>query len=184
MKTTLILILVLSCLAVPASASSLINGTLYYYNLTPNNDPLELYVMQGDTLYLGKTYDLTGVEPITHLYAHWNKWKDANTNCNPDKVVDTWYIRTFTNEKAVWFDPAKWAVGDWYRWDPIECNRTHYDYSKHEVIAATEPIQADNKFAFTIMRPPRKAFPILGIPSSIPEQTYEPVYELSSLEET
>lgn len=177
MKKLLITLTFLAFLIGPTSAAMLINGTLYYNNLTPDNDPLELYVNQGDTVYLGKTYDLSGVEPITHLYAYWKNWKDAGVTCAPDKIIDTWYIRTLTNERAVWLDPASWAAGDWYRWDPNECNITHYDRSEHIIVKATEPLQRDNKLVFTIIRPPQSAFASVSIPAFTPGQTYQSAYQ-------
>ena len=130
------------------------NATLEYHQEPLHNDPLELYVTQGDTLYLGKTYDLSGVTPITHLYAHWNNWKNENTDCFPSTVIDTWYIETLTDERAVWFDPLKWAVGDWFYWDPVECNIAHYDYSQMKTVVNSAPLPADNKLAFIIRQPP------------------------------
>ncbi len=178
MRKILITLIILSCLVLPASAAMLINGTLYYNNLTPDNDPLELYVRQGDSLYLGKTYDLSGVTPITYLYAWWKNWKDAGATCKPDKTIDIWYIRTMTDEKAVRLDPEKWEIGDWYYWDPEDCNITSYDRSEHKVVKATGPLQADNKFAFTIIRPPARVFPVIqSIPVFTPGQTYKSAYQ-------
>ena len=128
------------------------NATLEYHQEPLHNDPLELYVTQGDTLYLGKTYDLSGVTPITHLYAHWNNWKNENTDCFPSTVIDTWYIETLTDERAVWLGGSKgWAVGDWYYWDPVECSISHYDYSQQKVVVNDAPLPADNKLAFIII---------------------------------
>jgi hypothetical protein len=149
--------------------------TLEYHVETSHlNDPLKLYVEQGDTLYQGKTYDLSGASGISYMYAHWNDWKTENTNCNPDQVNDIWYIRTGTNERAVYLDPAKWHTGDWYYWDWWECNLTHYDYTQMKTVKATGPIESDNKFAFKLVKPLSvRAEPNISIDTTvIPVQAY------------
>lgn len=135
-----------------------------------------MYVMQGNTIYQGKTYDLSGVSGLSYQFAHWNDWKVENTDCFPDEIKDIWYIRTGLNERAV---PLDWSVGNWYYWDWWECNLTHYDYSQLKTVNATEPLQADNKFAFTIITPPIIASQIkLQTDNQItPIKSYQPVYQ-------
>jgi hypothetical protein len=127
--------------------------TLEYYQKVPQNSPLDLYVHQGDTLYLGKTYDLSGASGISYFFAHWNNWKNESTDCHPDQIVDINYIRTLNQPRATLLSSDKWSVGNWYYWDWWECNITHYNSITHKSEAATGPLQADNKFAFEIVNP-------------------------------
>jgi hypothetical protein len=127
-------------------------AALQYYQESPHNNPLELTAKQGDTLYLGKTYDLSMVSGITHKYAFWSNWKEANTNCNPSKIMDVRYYANHTNDTAVFLDPLTWEAGDWYYWDETDCTITHYERGTGIVIA-NAPLSHDNKFAFTIIKP-------------------------------
>jgi hypothetical protein len=162
-RNLLALVLMLALIA-PALAenSTVVRGqitptaTLEYYQETPQNSPYDLYVHQGDTLYLGKIYDLSGASGISYYFAHWNNWKDENANCNPDNVVDIKYVRTLNDPRATELRADKWAVGNWYYWDWWECNITHYNYSNHTIMAATGPLQADNKFAFKVISAPSR----------------------------
>lgn len=151
----------------------------YHIESSLQNDPLELYVTQGDKIYRGKTYDLSGVSGLSYQFAHWNDWKIENTDCSPDQINDIWYIRTGTNMRAVYLDPEKWSSGNWYYWDWWECNLTHYDYSKRKTVQATGPLQADNKLAFILINPLTNAFNIKReTDASInPIQSYQSVYE-------
>lgn len=133
-------------LVIPAHAA------LQYYQETPHNNPLELTVSQGDTLYLGKTYDLSMASGITHKFAFWKDWKVANTNCAPDKIIDVRYFSNHTNSSAVFINPDEWQAGDWYYWDETDCTITHYERGTGIVIA-NAPMPHDNKFAFTIIKP-------------------------------
>ena len=155
--------------------------TLEYHQEPVQNDPLSLYVKQGDTIYLGKTYDLSGASGISYEYAFWSDWKQADQNCEPDRVIDIRYFRTLTNEQAVLLDPAKWAIGNWYYWDSWQCNITHYDYSEGKTVISTQPIQAENNLAFTIINHPQINLNIpREIGDSIPIGGYRPVFSNST----
>ena len=139
-------------------------GLFYFSNLSPQNNPLEYSVKQGDTIYLGKVYDFSKLAGFSKEYAFWQDWKKQNADCDPDKIIDTRYHTTFTNNKANYLDPKIWNTGDWYQWDGGECNLTHYNYETHEWEVSTDPLPADNKFAFRIISlPPAKASPLINI---------------------
>lgn len=150
------------------------NAKLEYHQEGLKNNPLELYVSQGDRIYQGKTYDLSRVTGISYQYAHWNNWKDEDFTCTPDQIIDIWHIRTGINENAV---QVNWPLGNWYYWDWWECNLTHYDYSTQKTVQATTPLQNDNKLAFTVINPPY--LPTLNNPIKegfIPVPTYVSAY--------
>ena len=149
-------------------------GELQYFQEPPQNNPLDLRVNQGDTIYLGKTYDLSGVFGVTGQLAYWKNWKLENVNCNPDIVVDINYYRTRVNESAVYLSPKTWTLGNWYYWDAWECTITHYDFETHQVVQRNTPFDHDNKFAFKIISPGTKYFP--G-----PELTITPIEKYSAI---
>jgi hypothetical protein len=156
----IIVITALCLLPEITSADVSSNQILYYSQINQSqNDPIEYRVAQGDTIYQGKTYDLSGVSGDTLVYAHWNDWKSEDVNCQPDQIIDIRYWTTLNNKRAVWTDPAKWITGNWYYWDDYECGLTYYDYSLHQIVTRTTPFQAENKLAFRIVKPSGQAIP-------------------------
>ena len=136
--------------------SSVSAQTVYFSKINQSdNDPIESRPAQGDTLYLGKTYDLTGVSGVSRAYAYWKDWKLENTNCQPDRIVDINYYKTLTNREAVWLDPAIFTTGNWYYWDEIECNLTWYDFNNGTLMHQDKPFPSDNKLAFRITNAPQ-----------------------------
>lgn len=174
--------LILIGIALTVGCCALIEATsaelLYSANFTPKNNLYEDYVHQGDTIYLGKTYDLTGVSGLSYEYAYWSDWKKEDTDCNPDKVVDIRYYRTFTTKNSVYLDPEVWNVGRWYAWNGYECNITYYDFESQERKTHDEPFQSENKFLFTIAIAPTPA-PVVVTVTSEPIETYRPYYTLT-----
>lgn len=161
----------------PIQTLSGINLNYHQESTWQQNSPLEYRPKQMDKLYLGKTYDLSGVTGISYYYAHWNLWQNANNNCNPDKIIDIRYYRTLTDPRSVYFDPKKWSAGDWYYWDGDECNLTHWDPVLKQRIKATAPLQQDNKFAFTLIKSPANP-KIQKYPLNIqPLEKYQSVFE-------
>lgn len=60
-------LLILLFLILPVSAA-----TNYHQDTDrQKNDPLNPEVHQGDTIYLGKTYDLSFVTDVSNEYAYW-----------------------------------------------------------------------------------------------------------------
>jgi hypothetical protein len=123
---------------------------LQYYQSALHNDPLELMVSQGDTIYLGKTYDLSLVVGISGKLAWWKDWHQENFDCTPTKIID---IRS--DRSAIYLNES----GNWWYWDDYECGLSYYDYSLHETVTRNSPLQHDNKLAFTVIKP--KTLPLM-----------------------
>jgi len=160
-------------LAIPPVSSSamLINGTLYYRNTTPQNDPMDLRVMPGDTIYQGRIYDLTHVIGVSKQFAWWKDWKYESNNCNPDRINSVSYIDTNGKEnyKAVFIEPDEYPEGNWWQWDGCF---ERYDFKS--LTSTMVPYMADNNLAFRVIRAPeRPPKPVITEPT--PEITYVPL---------
>lgn len=97
-------LVVFCCLLIEVASADLV----YSANFTPKNNLLESSVKQGDTIYLGKTYDFSGVTGFSYEYAWWSDWKEENANCDPDKIIDIRYWKTLQEENAIYLDPKIW----------------------------------------------------------------------------
>lgn len=175
---TLTLIICLLITTVHADVRGQPQPTLNYHQETDKiNDPLVDYVTQGNTIYQGRVYDFSGITGAQYQYAWWKDWKLENTNCNPDRTMNIFYPETLINPKAVWLDPARWPVGDWYYWDMLECNITYYDHDTKKATQKNVPLQADNKLAFIIKKGPANIIPAqYTIPMFIPVDGYKTAY--------
>lgn len=152
-------LLILSCLilaiaSAPAAfiynspnSSALISGG----DNKPANDPLEFIVNPGDTLYLGKTYDLRKVYGFNGQFAWWSDWRIENTDCSPDLIIDTSYIKTNgkVSPDAVYLDPSQWKTGDWFQW-----NGCFDQYVAGQTTPNNVPYSQDNNYVFTIINAP------------------------------
>lgn len=187
-----ILLLLLFCIAGLAvfghahAENQTINEThfvLNYHQDTPTekNTALNIRIKQGDTVYQGKTYDLTGVTGISYEYAHWNDWKWENFNCKPDKINIVRYYRNQINERSVWLDPEIWSVGNWYYWDSWECNITYFDTVNKTRVFKNQPLQQDNKFAFKIVKGPSIKLPAADPIKFMPLEQYTSAYSTKPL---
>jgi len=143
-----LLVLALLLIQPAAFAGTTIGNTFYWANITPQNDLYELAVNPGDTLLQGRSYDLTNVYGFSGTFAHWNDDNDAMTDCNPDYVINTSYIKTNgkTTPKNVYFDPSIWVTGDWYQWDG--CFNRHV---KGQTEANYVPYSNDNAKMFSVI---------------------------------
>jgi hypothetical protein len=148
MKPILFFVIILIVLPSTVIAEDLkyFPGTTYY------NDPFEFQVNPGDTIYLGRIYDLRNVMGTNHTIALWNDWRMGGSNCNPDKLFTVGYIETNgqINPKAVYLDPSKgWKAGDYYAWSGCFYK---YDFKTGEKIQKT--YSHENNFMFTVINPP------------------------------
>jgi hypothetical protein len=132
-----------------------VSAELQYYQEADRerNNPLDPVVRQGDTIYLGKTYDLSLVTGLSYTYAYWKNWKEESMDCSPDKIVDIRYYRTLINNTAVWINPDEFSIGSWYYWDQYECGLTYYDPESGQTLTRDRPFDHENKFVFTIIKP-------------------------------
>ena len=148
--------LAMGCVIAPPIPAPLVNGTFYYRNITPQNDPFDLRVNPGDTLYLGRAYDLSYVSGYSKAFAWWKNPNDEAVTCTPDLVINTSYIDTGgrVDPRAVWIDPSVWKEGNWYQWEGC--------YSKYNFKTGEKtwvPYIADNNLAFKVSRPPSRVTP-------------------------
>lgn len=159
---SVIIFFVLVLLLVSSVHASDVRNPFYYRNTTPQNDPNEFIVKPGDTIYLGKIYDLRYVMGSSKQFAWWKDWKVQGTDCSPDIVNSISYIDTWGNvtPKNVYIDPAKYRIGNWWQWDGCFMD---YNFKTGEKI--WRPYTADNNLAFRIVNPP---------PTSTPSPTPEP----------
>jgi hypothetical protein len=139
-------------LVIPTSGS-LVNGIFYYNNITPQNSPFELRVNPGDTLYLGRAYDLSYVDGVSKSFAWWSDWKTQATDCEPDKIVTVGYIETngTIDPRAVYLDPTVFKPGMWWQWDGCF---EQYNYKTGE--SSWVPYPNDNNLAFIIVNMPER----------------------------
>jgi hypothetical protein len=145
---------------------------LYWQNITPHNDPFELKVNPGDTLYMGRGYDLSYVYGTSKKFAWWKDWSTEDLNCNPDKIVDISYISNNgkLDPRLVFIDSGKGFIpGNWYQWDGCF---ERYDYSTHTITMV--PYLADDNLAFRVVYPPYRP------PVTIKEPT--PTFDIHGLE--
>jgi hypothetical protein len=149
---------------------------LEYYQEGLHNDPLELRVSQGDTILLGKTYDLTGVSGLSYQFAYWKDWKIENTNCKPDKIIDIRPFKSGMNKSAIYLDPSIWSPGDWFFWDSYECNISQWSSEGRFTVARNKPLASDNKLAFFIIRPNPAPISRANIPMFSSLAGYESAY--------
>lgn len=132
----------------PCSAAALVNGILYFHNITPQNDVLEWQAHPRDTLIQGRSYDLLKISGFSQIYAHWDDESLAMTNCNPDHIINTSFFGTngLMRPDNVYLDPATWTTGDWYQWDGC-FNR----YVRGQTTPNMVPYSSDNAYMFTII---------------------------------
>ena len=71
-------------------------------------------VMQGDTIYLGETVDISRVMSWSGQFAYFSS---GETGKNPTKIVD---VNDVGHMYSYYIDPAKFNVGTWYKWDGEE----------------------------------------------------------------
>ena len=139
----------------PASASgnnTVGNDTLYWRNLTPQNDVLEFTAYPGDVLIQGRNYDLKKVYGSSGLFAHWNNSFVQGTDCNPDLIENISYIGTNgkINPAHVYLD---WVPGDWLQWDGC------FDqYIAGQTAPNLVPYTNDNNLMFRIDTPQSDGF--------------------------
>ena len=154
-----------------------VSAETQYYQIAPQNDPLTPQVHQGDTLYLGKTYDLSLVTGVSSEYAYWKNWKAENTDCNPTKTMSVQYYHALVNKSSVMLKDDQWNIGEWYYWDEYECNLTYYDYETRQTVTRNKPFDHDNKLVFFIINPPRNK-PLIDYPiaSIVPIKGYQTAY--------
>jgi hypothetical protein len=169
----LLFLAVVIIIAEPTQAA-LVNGTEYYNNITPHNDPMELKVHPGDTIYLGRSYDLTDVLGWNYSFSNWKDWKIEGSDCNPDVTVDVDYIRTNTgtDPKLVYLDPSIWKTGDWFQYEG--CYAVMQRNSDGTISEVMTPYMRDNNRMFTIIYPPVKLLPSSPLAGQIvPVQGYQ-----------
>lgn len=165
-------LLILLFLILPVSAA-----TNYHQDTDrQKNDPLNPEVHQGDTIYLGKTYDLSFVTGVSNEYAYWTNWKVENTDCSPTKRVDIRYFQTFINKTSVTLNLNQWTAGDWYYWDSYECGMEYYDYETGQTLTRDRPFDHENKLAFHVIRPRSIPLQTIQIASIVPIKGYQTAY--------
>lgn len=143
-----LILLLVFLLPAATNAGPTIDNIWYWANITPQNDLYELTVSPGDTLLQGRSYDLTRVYGYSGTFAHWNNMNKAMTDCSPDYVINTSYVKTNgqVNPKNVYFDPSVWVTGDWYQWDGC------FDrYVKGQTAANYVPYSSDNARMFSVI---------------------------------
>lgn len=137
---------------VSADATVLQNGTFYWRNITPQNNIYENTVMPGDTIVLGRVYDLTKVYGYSGQFAHWNDSSEEGMTCHPDIVNSVNYVDTQGKIKknSVYLDPKNWTTGDWLQWEGC------YQKPYNRALGAGEyvPYIADDNLMFTIITDP------------------------------
>lgn len=148
----LIGIAIISCMFLVAIPPVSATDTFYYRNTTPQNNIYEKIVHPGDTIVLGRTYDLTYVSGTTKKYAWWNNWKIEGTTCTPDIIINTSYIDTkgMIRPDSVYLDPKQWKTGNWFQWDG--CYELPYEKGQTEPRYA--PYIRDNNLVFRIIYDP------------------------------
>ena len=151
---TCIFVILLLVVALPVVSSADDQDLKYFPGTSYTNDPFELRVYPRDTIYLGRTYDLSYVMGSNHTFARWNDWKLGGLDCSPDDIYPIDYIQTNgeVNPKAVFLDPANgWKTGDYYQWDGcmVKYNLKSGDYD-------SIPHLNDNNYMFTVINPPQR----------------------------
>lgn len=133
----------------PCSAAMLINGTLYYADVI-ENDIHESGVMPGDTIVLGRTYDLTKVIGVSKIFAWWQDPYQVETSCKPDLLYPVGYVETNGKIRPnnVTLDPEIWKTGSYWQWDG--CFISTYGSKKGTLV----PYVADNNLAFKVINDP------------------------------
>lgn len=150
-------LLIVTSPPVSADESVLHNGTFYFRNITPQNDIYETVVHPGDTIVLGRTYDLTYVYGVTGQFAWWKNDNNAGMTCTPDLVINTSYIATNgrINPKSVYLDSTIWKTGDYYQWEGCYQLR----YVKGNTAPQYSPYIADNNLMFHVIYDPHPSTP-------------------------
>jgi len=81
--------------------------------LSARNETIAEYrVGQGDTVYQGEIYDLTGVMDWT-MQVGW--WKNYYASEKPDVIVN---LESFPTR--VFIDPVKFPTGEWHKWSGVK----------------------------------------------------------------
>jgi hypothetical protein len=153
-----IVIAICALIIIPPCPAPLINGTFYWRNATPGNDIYETAVNPGDTIVLGRTYDLTNVYGVSGQFAWWKNQADEGMTCNPDLVNDVDYIDSNGTifKSKVTLDPAHWHTGEWWQWDG--CYAMKYQKDHPDPVLTT--YQNDDNLMFTIINDPHPPTPI------------------------
>jgi hypothetical protein len=169
MGTAIFVVLLIAVLPVLADESVLVNGTFYWRNITPQNDIYEKVVYPGDTIVLGRTYDLTYVSGVNKRFAWWSDDNNEGMTCTPDIINNISYIDTGgkISPKNVTLDPDHWRTGNWWQWDG--CYQLRYSRSEPE--ARYSVYTADNNLMFHIIRDPIPPTPVIIYVSAIPTPT-------------
>ena len=166
-ELTLITNMALACLllvalvfCIPPVSANQIPGDpqdhMYYNNLTPQNDLYTIQAHMGDTLIIGKHYDMTGVLGWNNSFAFWNDWKIAGSDCSPDITVDFDYIRTGAqiNPSNLYIDPAWARQGDWYQYEGCYDINTAPGAMGAKTGSDFEPYMHDDNLAFRLIDAP------------------------------
>lgn len=166
---TVIVALMIAAPPALADESVLVNGTLYWRNITPQNDIYEKVVYPGDTIVLGRTYDLTYVSGATKRFAWWSDSNIEGTTCTPDLINSISYIDTNgkSNPKNVTLDPEHWRTGNWWQWDGCY----QLPYSRSEPEPRYTVYTNDNNLMFKIIRDPIPPTPEIIYVSAVPTPT-------------
>jgi hypothetical protein len=148
-------ILGLVIMAPPCFAAFLQNGTLYYADIA-TNDIYEKVVMPGDTIALGRTYDLTKVYGVSKTFAWWKDPALAGSSCTPELIIPIGYVQTNgkLNPKQVYIDPAVWKPGSYWQWDGC-FERANYKRGHPDLV----PYVADDSLAFKVIYDPHPPTP-------------------------
>lgn len=146
--------------APPCFAAFVQDGTLYYADL-PTNDLYEKVVMPGDTIALGRTYDLTKVYGVSKTFAWWKDPAKAGSSCTPELIIPIGYIQTNgkSNPKEVYLDPAIWKPGTYWQWDGC-FERANYKQGHPDLV----PYVADDSLAFKVIYDP---YPVPKTPAPV-----------------
>jgi hypothetical protein len=139
-------------------ASFTVNGTLYYADL-PQNDIYEKEVLPGDTIVLGRTYDLTKVAGVSKKFAWWSDKGVEGTTCTPDKIISISYIDTGgkISPDNVTLNSSEWIIGNWWQWDGCYMMKYSRDHPEPRYSVYTN----DNNLMFHVIRDPHPPVPVL-----------------------
>lgn len=165
--------IILALIAVPPVSSALVNGTFYWRNITPQNDIYEKVVMPGDTIVLGRTYDLTYVSGSSKKFAWWKDKTVEAVNCKPDIINSISYIDTNgkIRQNNVTLNPENWTVGDWWQWDGC----FQMKFQQNHIEPQYQPYYQDNNLMFHVIYDPNPPTPVpTTIITTVPPTTTKP----------
>lgn len=128
-------------------------GTFVYWrNITPQNDIYEKVVYPGDTIVLGRNYDLRNVAGTSQNFAWWDNESAQGTDCDPDQLTTINYVDTQgrIHPDDVFIDPVLWRVGDWFQWEGCYM----LPYEKDQEKPRYSPYHQDNNLVFHVIEDP------------------------------